>query len=173
MLVAALKRAQPSPAKPNAPRIKRLSCNAFQSTAKHMGCFDPERVSMAEQSILATYGQPCSPWSAPELTRHATWPKPRPAGMRGSTSISRLPCTHPSARGLPAAQARATWGVRLDTGCSVWLFLRRISAARSATMTTAAPVWPPVPHHAICCMRLPCTTGASPSGIVGWHLPKG
>ena len=53
----------------------------------------------------------------------------------------------PWARGLPAAQARATWGVRLDTGCSVWLFLRRISAARSATMTTAAPVWPPAPHH--------------------------
>ena len=42
----------------------------------------------------------------------------------------------------------ATWGVLLDTGCSVWLPLSRISAARSATITTAAPVWPPAHSHA-------------------------
>lgn len=44
------------------------------------------------------------------------------------------------------AQAMAIWGVLLDTGCSVWLFLSRISAALSATITTEAPVWPPA-HH--------------------------
>ena len=160
---------QPSqaPAEPKAPRIRSLSCNLFARSAKPLGCADPGRASTAEQIIPATCCRACSPWSGPALTRRATWPEFCPAGRRWASTIPPSAMHTHQPRGLPAAQARATWGARLDTGCSVWLFLRRISAARSATITTAAPVWPPAAHHIIEAPSLVCRVQASIAGRSG------